>query len=248
MDNVSYLISFTAGIVSFLSPCVLPIVPGSIAFLAGRSIEHNEANEANSDVQTSIRTKNFFNALLFVLGFSTIFVILGASASFLGQYLLRHLHILTTLAGIIIIIFGMHMLGIFRINILNKEARFHFSYNPNPYYGPYFIGLAFGFGWTPCIGPILGSVLVYAGNQHTLEQGVILLFFYAMGLGLPFIVSACFIGYFLQYYKYVRAYMPRIQKIMAIILIITGVAISTGTITRFANWMLVHLPFLVVYS
>ena len=204
-----YLIAFGAGLISFLSPCVLPLIPGYVSYISGQSLQ---------EILESKKT-NFFPLVLFCLGFSTVFVILGASASFLGQALLQNSEILRIIAGIIIIIFSFQLLGIINISYLNFEKRFDAKESRNILF-PYIIGLAFGFGWTPCIGPILGSILAIASIEETLTRAIILLIFYSLGLAIPFVLSGYLIQKFLLFSKNFRKNINLISKIGGITLLV----------------------------
>ena len=201
------LIAFGAGLISFLSPCVLPLIPGYVSYISGQSLQ---------EIIESKKT-NFFPLVLFCLGFSTVFVLLGASASFLGQALLQNSEILRIFAGIIIVIFSFQLLGIINISYLNFEKRFDAKESRNILF-PYIIGLAFGFGWTPCIGPILGSILALASIEETLSRAIILLISYSLGLAIPFILSGYLIQRFLLFSKDFRKNINLISKIGGITL------------------------------
>ncbi len=211
-----YLIAFGAGLISFLSPCVLPLIPGYISYISGQSLQEILDKKKIS----------FFPLILFCLGFSTVFVILGASASFLGQTLLQNSEVLRILAGIVIIIFSLQLIGIINISFLNFEKRFDAKESRNIFF-PYVIGVAFGFGWTPCIGPILGSILALASIEETLSKAIILLIFYSLGLAIPFVLSGYLIQRFLLFSKNFRKNINLISKIGGIILLITGILILT---------------------
>jgi cytochrome c-type biogenesis protein len=212
-----YLIAFGAGLISFLSPCVLPLIPGYVSYISGQSLQ---------EVIESKKT-NIFSLVLFCLGFSTVFVLLGASASFLGQALLQNSEILRIFAGLIIIIFSFQLLGIINIPYLNFEKRFDAKESRNILF-PYVIGLAFGFGWTPCIGPILGSILALASIEETLTRAIILLIFYSLGLAIPFVFSGYLIQRFLLFSKNFRKNINLISKIGGITLLVTGILILTN--------------------
>ncbi len=209
-----YLIAFGAGLISFLSPCVLPLIPGYISYISGQSLQEI----------LNKKEINFFPLILFCFGFSTVFVILGASASFLGQTLLQNSEILRIAAGIIIIIFSLQLIGIINITYLNFEKRFDAKESRNILF-PYVIGVAFGFGWTPCIGPILGSILALASIEETLSRAVILLILYSLGLAIPFVLSGYLIQKFLLFSKNFRNNINLIAKVGGIILLITGILI-----------------------
>jgi cytochrome c-type biogenesis protein len=210
-----YLIAFGAGLISFLSPCVLPLIPGYISYISGQSLQ-----EILNQKKIS-----FFPLILFCLGFSTVFIILGASASFLGQAFLQNSEILRISAGIIIIIFSLQLIGVINIPYLNFEKRFDAKESRNILF-PYVIGLAFGFGWTPCIGPILGSILALASIEETLSRAILLLSFYSLGLALPFVLSGYLIQRFLLFSKNFKKNINNISKIGGVILLITGILIN----------------------
>ena len=228
-----YLIAFGAGLISFLSPCVLPLIPGYVSYISGQSLQ---------EILESKKT-NFFPLVLFCLGFSTVFVILGASASFLGQVLLQNSEILRIIAGIIIIIFSFQLLGIINISYLNFEKRFDAKESRNILF-PYIIGLAFGFGWTPCIGPILGSILAIASIEETLTRAIILLIFYSLGLAIPFVLSGYLIQKFLLFSKNFRKNINLISKIGGITLLATGILILTNQLQAIGFYIIKVFPFM----
>ena len=228
-----YLIAFGAGLISFLSPCVLPLIPGYVSYISGQSLQ---------EILESKKT-NFFPLVLFCLGFSTVFVILGASASFLGQALLQNSEILRIVAGIIIIIFSFQLLGIINISYLNFEKRFDAKESRNILF-PYIIGLAFGFGWTPCIGPILGSILAIASIEETLTRAIILLIFYSLGLAIPFVLSGYLIQKFLLFSKNFRKNINLISKIGGITLLVTGILILTNQLQAIGFYIIKVFPFM----
>ena len=228
-----YLIAFGAGLISFLSPCVLPLIPGYISYISGQSLQET----------LNKKEINFFPLILFCLGFSTVFVILGASASFLGQTLLQNSEILRIAAGIIIIIFSLQLIGIINIPYLNFEKRFDAKESRNILF-PYVIGVAFGFGWTPCIGPILGSILALASIEETLSRAVILLILYSLGLAFPFVLSGYLIQKFLLFSKNFRKNINLISKIGGIILLITGILILTNQLQAIGFYIIEIFPFM----
>ena len=228
-----YLIAFGAGLISFLSPCVLPLIPGYISYISGQSLQEI----------LNKKEINFFPLILFCLGFSTVFVILGASASVLGQTLLQNSEILRIAAGIIIIIFSLQLIGIINITYLNFEKRFDAKESRNILF-PYVIGVAFGFGWTPCIGPILGSILALASIEETLSRAVILLILYSLGLAIPFVLSGYLIQKFLLFSKNFRKNINLISKIGGIILLITGILILTNQLQAIGFYIIEIFPFM----
>ncbi len=230
---IEVFIAFGAGLISFLSPCVLPLIPGYISFISGQSLK---------EILDSKKI-NFFPLILFCLGFSTVFIILGASASFLGQVLLQNSEILRILAGMVIIIFSLQLIGVINISFLNLEKRFDAKKSKNILF-PYLIGLAFGFGWTPCIGPILGSILALASMEETLLRAVILLSFYSMGLAIPFILSGYLTQRFLIFSKNFKKNINMISKIGGTILIVTGFLILTNQLQLIGFYILKIFPFM----
>ena len=228
-----YLIAFGAGLISFLSPCVLPLIPGYISYISGQSLQEI----------LNKKEINFFPLILFCLGFSTVFVLLGASASFLGQTLLQNSEVLRILAGIVIIIFSLQLIGIINIPYLNFEKRFDAKESRNILF-PYVIGVAFGFGWTPCIGPILGSILALASIEETLTRAVILLIFYSLGLAIPFVLSGYLIQRFLLFSKNFRKNINLISKIGGIILLVTGILILTNQLQAIGFYIIEIFPFM----
>ena len=228
-----FLVAFGAGLVSFLSPCVLPLIPGYISYISGQSL------------QNILETKkiNLFSLILFCLGFSSVFVILGASASFLGQALLQNSELLRIIAGIIIIIFSLQLIGFINISYLNFEKRFDAKKSKNIFF-PYIIGLAFGFGWTPCIGPILGSILALASIEETLSRAILLLIFYSLGLAIPFVLSGYLIQRFLLLSKNFKKNINLISKSGGIILLVTGVLILTNQLQAVGFYIIEIFPFM----
>ena len=227
------LIAFGAGFLSFLSPCVLPLIPGYISYVSGQSLK---------EVINSKKI-NSFPLILFCFGFSTVFIIFGASASLLGQLFLQNSEILRLFAGIIIVIFSLQLIGIINIPYLNFEKRFDARESQNIFF-PYIIGLAFGFGWTPCIGPILGSILALASIEETLTRAVMLLVFYSLGLAFPFILSGYLIQKFLLLSKNLKRNINLISKIGGIILLITGILILTNQLQIIGFYIIEIFPFM----
>ena len=230
---VELLIAFGAGLISFLSPCVLPLIPGYVSFISGQSLQ---------DILKS-KSVNILPLILFCFGFSTVFIILGASASYLGQTLLQNSEILRIIAGIIIIIFSLQLVGLINIGYLNLEKRFEAKKSQNILF-PYIIGLAFGFGWTPCIGPILGSILALASIEETLSRAIILLSFYSLGLAIPFVLSGYLIQKFLLFSKNFKKNINLISKIGGVILLITGILILTNQLQIVGFYLIKIFPFM----
>ena len=230
---IEIFVAFGAGLLSFLSPCVLPLIPGYTSYVSGQSL------------QEVIKSKkiNPFPLILFCCGFSTVFIIFGASASLLGQLFLQNSETLRVLAGVIIVIFSLQLIGIINIPYLNFEKRFDARESKNVFF-PYIIGLAFGFGWTPCIGPILGSILALASIEDTLARAILLLIFYSLGLALPFILSGYLIQRFLLLSKNFKRNMNLISKIGGIILLITGILILSNQLQVIGFYIIEIFPFM----
>jgi len=226
-------IALSAGLISFLSPCVLPLIPGYIAYISGSSL--NELLEK--------KNINLLPIVLFTVGFSIVFIIFGASATFLGKFLLSNSFPLRIIAGIIIVFFSLHILGVFKIKFLNYEKRFHADRNKN-ILSSLLIGMAFAFGWTPCIGPILGSILVLASTEESINKGILLLFFYSLGLAMPFILSGYLIQKFLAISKNLKKNMNLITKTGGSLLLITGILIITNHLQSLGFYLLKFFPFL----
>lgn len=230
-----YFLSFFAGIISFLSPCVLPLIPGYISFINGTTLEGLED-----------KNKNFIfkETLLFTIGFSLVFIALGATATFFGAFLLKYSKIFTTIVGVLIIFFSLNMIGLLQLRLLNQDFRFHFHNQIKKPYMSFLVGIGFGFGWSPCIGPILGSVLALASLETTILKGIILLLIYSIGLAIPFILSGIFITKFLVFSKKTRMHIVQIQKISGYVLLVTGVLIVTGRLQTLGFYLLEWFPFL----
>ena len=230
---IELLIAFGAGLISFLSPCVLPLIPGYVSFISGQSL------------QEILKSKkiDILPLILFCFGFSTVFIILGASASFLGQTLLQNSETLRVIAGIVIIIFSLQLIGLINISYLNFEKRIEAKKSQNILF-PYVIGLAFGFGWTPCIGPILGSILALASIEETLSKAIILLTFYSIGLAIPFVLSGYLIQRFLAFSKNFKKNINLISKIGGIILLFTGILILTNQLQAIGFYIIKVFPFM----
>ncbi|NNE24576.1 MAG: cytochrome c biogenesis protein CcdA [Rhizobiales bacterium] len=230
--------AFIAGLLSFISPCVLPIVPPYLCYLAGVSIAEFEDAERPAAASWRIVA----SAIAFVIGFSIIFVSFGASATFLGQVVQSYMRWLTVIAGILIIIMGLHFLGVFRIGLLYREARLDVPRKPPGLPGAFVMGLAFAFGWTPCVGPVLAAILFTAGAQENVGEGVKLLSAYSLGMGLPFILAAAFAGPFMRLMPRLRQRMGVVEKAMGGLLVLTGILFLTGSMNTIAFWMLEAWP------
>tara|TARA_B100000941_G_scaffold287905_1_gene263888 strand:- start:2016 stop:2723 length:708 start_codon:yes stop_codon:yes gene_type:complete len=222
-----------AGIISFLSPCVLPLIPGYIAYISGSTL----------DELLEKKNINLLPIILFTIGFSSVFIIFGAAASFIGQMLLKNSAGLRIFAGVVIIIFSLHIIGVINIRFLNYEKRIQSTTN-NGHFAPILIGMAFAFGWTPCIGPILGSILIYASTTDSLPKGVMLLSFYSLGLALPFIFSGYLIQKFMLVSKNLKQRMVLINRVGGGLLLLTGILIITNQLQVLGYYLLEILPFL----
>ncbi|MBU3889901.1 cytochrome c biogenesis protein CcdA [Methylosinus sporium] len=234
--DVTYPAAAAAGVLSFLSPCVLPLVPPYLTFIAGASLEeltHAGKSRARRDVLIA--------SLLFVAGFSTVFVALGATASVFGKVLRANLEILSIAAGVAIILMGLHFLGVFKIGLLYREKRLEVG-RPVGRLGAYVMGLAFAFGWTPCIGPILAAILAVAGSQETVGKGAALLGVYSAGLGLPFLGAAAAMGPFMGFMQKFKKHFGKVEKVVGALLVLTGLAFLTGGMQSFSFWLLQTFP------
>jgi len=231
--------AFIAGLLSFMSPCVLPLVPPYLCFIGGVSLSEM-TDKAGPPPGANRRV--FISALAFVLGFTMVFVLFGATASFLGQLLADNMLWIRRVAGVLIIIMGVHFLGIVKIPLLYREARFHGPAKPIGLFGAFLMGLAFAFGWTPCVGPVLAAILMVAGSEDSVTRGILLLATYATGIGLPFLIAAVTIGPFLRLMPGIRKYMGAIEKGIGVLLIITGVLFLTGRVADIAYWLLETFP------
>jgi cytochrome c-type biogenesis protein len=226
------LIAFSAGLLSFLSPCVLPLIPSYVTFITGLSLD---------DVQHA-RKAALIHGSLFVLGFTLIFLAMGAGATMLGQVLIQNRDWISRVGGVVIIIFGLYLLGVLNIGFLSRERRFHVADKPVGYLGTMVVGIAFGAGWTPCLGPILGSILLYTGTQADLGRGMLLLFAYSLGLAVPFLLSAVAIERFTGFFQRMRKQMIWISRISGAVMIVIGVMLVTNYFTVLASWLTTLTP------
>ena len=230
---IELIIALGAGLISFLSPCVLPLIPGYISYISGSSL--NELIEK--------KNVNLFPIILFTIGFSIVFIIFGAASTFLGKVLLQNSYELRIIAGLVIIILSLHIIGVFNLKFLNYEKRIQTNISKN-LFSPILIGMAFAFGWTPCIGPILGSILVLASTEESLGQGILLLSFYSIGLAVPFILSGYLIQKFLIFSKNFKNNINKVSKIGGVILLLTGILIITNQLQALGFYLLNIFPFL----
>lgn len=238
MLDVSFGAALLAGFLSFVSPCVLPIVPPYLAYLAGVSFSEISGEE----IEAGTARRIILSSIFFVLGFTTVFVALGATASFIGQAIAQYFGTLSIIAGILIIIMGLHFLGVFRIGLLYREARIDVASKPAGFGGAYVMGLAFAFGWTPCVGPVLAAILFVAGAEDTALRGAMLLAVYSLGIGIPFILAAAFATRFLGWASRFKRHMHKIEMAMGGLLVVTGILFITGSMSRIAQWMLETFP------
>jgi len=237
-SSVSIAAAFLAGLVSFISPCVLPIVPGYLSFISGVNVAQYKEGSAPRDLVRRVA----LTSLVFVLGFSTVFVALGAAATYMGSLLQEHKRTLGVVGGVIIIILGLHTAGIFKINWLLSEKRANVQSKPLGLIGAYVVGLAFAFGWTPCIGPILGAILLYASQQDTVTQGVVLLSAYSAGLGIPFVLSALAVNWFFKAFGRIRTHMRAVEIVSGVLLVGVGLLLVTNRLTLTAQWFTKMFP------
>ena len=228
------IIALFAGLASFLSPCVLPIVPPYLAYMSGVALSDVENKKG--------QVKIVFTALFFVLGLSTVFIFLGFSASAIGAVFFEYQPILNTIAGLVIMLFGLHFLDIYRLQLLDREARFEVGENQGTAFGSYVLGLAFAFGWTPCIGPQLGAILSLAASNASIAKGTVLLAFYAIGLGIPFLLFAIFINKLDKTLKFVKRYFKKIERVMGLLLWTVGLLMLTGGFSSISFWLLETFP------
>lgn len=233
VQQISLFAAFSAGLLSFVSPCVLPLVPSYLSYITGLSVEQL----ADVDTRTQNRWAIIVNSLIFIAGFSSVFIAFGASASMVGQALIVYQDYLRKLGGIIIILFGLYLLGLLNLSWLQMERRMHFRTRPAGYLGSFLIGVAFAAGWTPCVGPVLGTILLYASTTDALSQGILLLAFYSLGLGLPLFLAALGIDRFLAYFKGMRRYMGAISTVSGVLLVLVGILVYANSLTLITSML-----------
>ncbi|MHB1102975.1 MAG: cytochrome c biogenesis CcdA family protein [Devosia sp.] len=227
-----------AGMLSFLSPCILPIVPPYLAWLAGVSFAELQSSPAGSAQKWRVIS----SAVVFVLGFATVFIALGATASVVGRTIAQYFDILSVVAGVVIVVMGLHFLGVFRLALLYREGRVRVDQKPAGLLGAYVVGLAFAFGWTPCVGPILAAILFIAGSEETATRGATLLAAYSFGIGVPFIIAAVFASQFLNWAARFKKHMRKIEMAMGGLLVVTGILFITGQMSAISYWLLEQFP------
>lgn len=233
ITNISLVAAFSAGLLSFVSPCVLPLVPSYISYITGLSIEQL----TDATVRSKFKRSIVVNSLLFIAGFTAVFVSFGASASFIGQALITYQDHIRRIGGILIIVFGLYLLGVLNISFLKMEHRFQFRSRPVGYVGSFLIGVAFAAGWTPCVGPVLGTILLYASTTDSMLNGVLLLTSYSLGLGLPLFLTALGVDRFLAYFKQARLYLWGVSTVSGVLLIVVGVMIYANTLTMITSFL-----------
>src|SRR4051794_10838876 len=236
MSPVLVLTAFAGGLVSFLSPCVLPLVPGYLSIISGYSLDQLKGNTQVSGLKRSV----VINSMMFIIGFSITFIALGASATWIGHFVVTRIQILYRIAGLVIIVFGLHVLGIFKINALYQDKRFHDVKKPRGAWGVLVLGLAFAFGWTPCLGPILSMILGVAGSQETVSKGVALLMVYSLGLGVPFLLTSLGLNQFLSFYGRFKRHFRAMEIVSGVLVVTIGLLIMTNSLTILNS----HLTFL----
>ena len=233
VDSVPMVAAFTAGIASFVSPCVLPLVPGYLSYISGVSMEEMRKETRRSRVMARVS----LNSVLFILGFTTVFVALGATATALGQALDEHRLLLSRIGAIIVIILGLHLTGLFRIGFLNYEKRFSQGAKRLGLLGSFLVGFAFAFGWVPCVGPILAAILAYASTQETVGQGIQLLIVYSLGLGVPFFLSGLGLNTFFGFFERIKGHFRKIEIVSGVLLVLVGLLIYTDNLTLIIGWI-----------
>ena len=241
MENVTLFAAFLAGVLSFVSPCVLPLVPGYLSFVSGMSLDQMRGTD-RAAASGAARRRVFVASLAFVVGFSLVFISLGASASAVGQFLMRQLSVIGKVAGAVIVLFGLHMMGVLQLTWLYREKRFQADRKPAGPLGALLVGIAFAFGWTPCIGPILAAILAVAASQDTIGQGVTLLAVYSAGLGIPFLLTSLAVNQFFAAFAKIRRHYKAIEVGSGALLVAIGVLIFTNRLTVIAQGLTPYLP------
>jgi cytochrome c-type biogenesis protein len=235
-QTIPFMIAFSAGFLSFVSPCVLPLVPSYLAYITGMSLDEL----TQDDPGRQIRWLTIRNSTLFILGFSTVFISFGASATAAGQLLLNYQEPIRQVGGVLVVLFGLYIMGILKLPFFMSEKRFRFHRKPSGHVGTFLVGVAFAAGWTPCVGPILGAILLYASTSDSVVQGVWLLTFYSLGLGLPLFLSALGLNIFLEQSKRIRTYMRGITLVSGLFLIVVGVMIFTNSFFTLTAFLTEH--------
>jgi len=230
-QSLGVAVAFSAGLFSFLSPCVLPLFPSYLSFITGMSVA-----DLSAELSLAVRRRVLIHAIVFVLGFSLVFVGLGASFSAVGQFLLDYRDPIRLVGGALIVIFGLYIAGVFRLGIFGRTAQWQISEKPAGYLGTLLVGVTFAIGWTPCVGPILGSILTLASNDKTVQQGVGLLLAYSAGLGVPFLLSSVALGGFLKFFKKYRPFIPTVERAAGLLLVAVGILVVTNYYIVLNSW------------
>src|SRR5215831_171360 len=225
-------VAFAAGLISFLSPCVLPLVPGYISIISGSSLDQLKAQRDDGKLLRTV----LMNSIMFIVGFSITFILLGATATWLGQVLLSRMRLLGQIAGLVLIAFGIHLIGIIKFNFLYKDKRFHNVEKPRGLFGALVLGLAFAFGWTPCIGPILAGIMTIASTKETVTEGMFLLAVYSAGLGIPFLLTSLALNQFLAFYGRFKRHFHAVEIVSGALVVVVGLLILTGSLSRLATY------------
>ena len=235
--SVGVLVAFSAGLFSFLSPCVLPLFPSYVSFITGMSV-----SDLTADLSGAARRRVMLHALAFVLGFSLVFVSLGASFSAAGQFLLDYRNLIRQVGGALIVLFGLYIAGVFKLAAMGRTMQFQIREKPAGYLGSLLVGITFAIGWTPCVGPILGAILSLAGTSETVQRGIGLLIAYSAGLGVPFLISAVALGAFLKFFKRYRPFIPVMERAAGVILVVVGVLVFTNYYVVLNSWAISLTP------
>ncbi|MBI1810696.1 MAG: cytochrome c biogenesis protein CcdA [Nitrospirae bacterium] len=233
MENMSLLMAFGGGLLSFFSPCVLPVIPSYVSYITGISFEDLTGEQDRG----KIRKLTLKNSLFFIAGFSLIFVLLGASSSFLGRILSDYQNAIGKIGGVLIVVMGLYIAGILKIGFLSQERRLHLQNKPAGLLGSFLVGIAFAAGWTPCIGPVLGSILLYASTANSVTSGIELLTAYALGLGIPFLITSLAISTALSYFRKINRYMRVVSVVSGLFLVVVGILLFTGTFNALSQYM-----------
>jgi cytochrome c-type biogenesis protein len=236
-EPLSVLVAFTAGLFSFLSPCVLPLFPSYLSFVTGMSV-----SDLSADLTSAARRRVFLHSIAFVVGFSIVFVSLGASFSAASAFLLDYRDWIRRVGGVLIIVFGLYIAGLLRVGIFGRTQQFQLREKPAGYIGSFIVGLTFAIGWTPCVGPILGAILTLAGTAETVQRGIGLLVAYSAGLGVPFLLSALALGVFLKFFKRYRPFIPVVERFAGVILVVVGVLVFTNYYLVLNSWAIALTP------
>jgi len=236
-ESLGLLVAFSAGLFSFLSPCVLPLFPSYLSFITGMSVDR-----LSGDVATGVRGTILLHSIAFILGFTTVFVSLGASFSAAGQFLFGYRDWIRIAGGVLIVVFGLYIAGVLRIGMFARTKQVQIRSKPAGFLGSYAVGLTFAIGWTPCVGPILGSILTLASNDKTVQQGITLLLGYSAGLGLPFLLSSLALGGFLKFFKKYRPFIPTVERVAGVLLVAVGLLVVTNYYIVLNSWAVSLTP------